>query len=113
MPPPNLEAGPQTPESGAVKWAAAVVGVLVIAVNAWLVVQAAEDQSHGAIAIAFVVGPAANALMLTVALAVTPLVRRVLSATSMAPYKAVALVAPVAATLVDFVVIFSMPLHGS
>ena len=113
MPHPKLEAAPPIPELGRVRWAAAVVAVLVIAVNVWLVAQAAEDQSHGAIAIAFVGGPAANALMLLVALAATPLLRRLLRASSMGLYVAVAIGLPLVATLIDFVVIFAMPLHGS
>ena len=116
MSPPDPHARPQPSEAGAgarVLWAAAVVAVLVIAANIWLVVQAAEDQSHGAIAIAFMVGPVVNALMLAVSLVVTPLVRRLLSAPSMGLYVATCVGVPLAAVFVDFMVILAMPLHGS
>ena len=85
----------------------------MIALNAQFIAWAAEDRSFTAIQISILVGPVSNVILLLVSLAVTPLLRRTVGGASVGLYKAVSIGLPLVAVMVDFVVIFAMPLHGS
>jgi hypothetical protein len=91
--------------------ASAVVGVTV-AVNAGLLWGALTSGGpFVAMAVALVMGPVANGLILLVSLASLPAVRHA-SRTSVAAYGWSCLLAPLVAASVDYYVLVWMPLHG-
>lgn len=89
------------------------LGALLMAVNAALLVVANNDRSWGAIGVAMFLGPLANAAVGLIALVGTTVVAAV--AGSKVPFGTIVLGSiflPVAAIVLDWVVIATMPLHG-
>ncbi len=92
--------------------AALFLAGVVVAVNAALLAAAAADGSWGALRIGILVGPVANAALALVALACTPLLKGGRAGTSAVPHVVLSILLPLAATMVDLLVIFSMDLRG-
>ena len=84
---------------------------VVVVLNLFALGAAWQDKSYGALAIAILYGPIGNILLALFALVAIPLLRRKPSF-SMARHLAFSCGAPACAIVVDFVVIFSMGLHG-
>jgi hypothetical protein len=89
----------------------AVVLTTIVVNGIMLSCTLASGDGYLAMAVAFFVGPVANGLILLIALASIPAVRHA-SRTSVALYGWSSLIAPLAATLIDYVVIVWVPLHG-
>jgi hypothetical protein len=96
----------------AVLAAASIDAAVVIAVNAMLLTWANGDRSWGAMAIAIGYGPIANAFLALLSLAFIPLVRHVSRGAPVLIYVLTPLLLPVTATVSDFLLIGTLPMHG-
>jgi hypothetical protein len=88
-----------------------VVGI-VLPLNVSIVYIAAADKCWGALALALAIGPAVNMWLVILFCACIPLIRWAVPCASLIPYVIVSIGLPVAAIVVDFLIIWSMPLHG-
>jgi hypothetical protein len=93
--------------------ASLILAGVVLAVNGLLLLNAFSDKSFVAIQIAIITGPIINLIILGISLVGTKTVRSAAQGASIETYRVAAIGLPLAAILADFVIIFSMHLHGS
>jgi hypothetical protein len=95
-----------------VRLAAILVTGVVLAVNAGLLATAVGDRSWTALNIAILSGPITNGVLLLLGLLGIPLVKSGAAGAPVRSYVITAVGLPLAAIPADFLLIFSMGLHG-
>ena len=103
---------PGLPRQSVANSATAILGAVVLLVNAGLLFAAASDRSWGALQIAVAIGPIANLAMMVIARLSMLLVKRLSCGANLLPYGLVSLLLPLLAIPTDFLIIGSMGLHG-
>lgn len=106
---------PSTPHPAAnraIYISAGIVLAVTLLANAFLVQRAAADRSWIALGILGIYGPATNAAICVLSLILIPFIRRISTGASIFVYALTAILAPLAAILVDTLCILSMGLHG-
>jgi hypothetical protein len=95
-----------------VKRATVILAGVILLVNGFLLAIAAADQGWGALGIAVLIGPITNGVLLLISLTVLPAIKRGGSMESVGTYLAVSICMPIAAVILDFLIVVAISPHG-